>query len=101
MNRFGAMQGIGKGLKIRGDDWPRGQYICMNKEGYIVDEDNVGQNMNQHLDDEWQLYEEPKKVELPERIEGFDGSWANIHRAEKNKDKINEIIAYIKAKENE
>lgn len=93
-----------------GEDTPnefkyRGLTFIKNNIGFYQDEDGFNLTANichdySNLNDEIELIEEPKEVELPKelKLKDFEGlSCYELHEVFNNK--MNEIISYLKAKE--
>lgn len=83
-----AIKALEEGYNVKHKDWIHNQYIYKNKEGQIIS-NRVGQVEIDNLDNEWLIYEEPKK-EIPKEFEGLKyilGSINNMDCGEKDCDK--------------
>lgn len=83
-----AIKALEEGYNVKHKDWIHNQYIYKNKEGQIIS-NRVGPVEIDNLDNEWLIYEEPKK-EIPKEFEGLKyilGSINNMDCGDKDCDK--------------
>lgn len=70
MNKREAIRAMCDGKKVRRELWKDGEFLQMDENGQIFDEDGFADDINEHDDDnDWQIYEEPKpKVTYEEAV---------------------------------
>lgn len=70
MNKREAIRAMCDGKKVRRESWKDGEFLQMDENGQIFDEDGFADDINEHDDDnDWQIYEEPKpKVTYDEAV---------------------------------
>lgn len=76
MNNQEAIKAMRAGLKMRCSNWPEHQYYTISAYGILYDEHNIirASNATEWLrthdyDEEWEIYEEPKKNLTPADME--------------------------------
>ena len=80
MNKREAIQAMLNGEKITRPEWEKGAFHYMDKNGYIIDEEDGWFSLNEESFNGWEIYKPEPKFKVGEFVQSKNGDYYRIHR---------------------